>query len=689
MEVLMNKKAIVSIILSLAVTALAGCGTPNQQVKQVAKADSVNKKVPYYPLNPLSADEMNLARNLLKENGYIKTNSRFQEITLKEPRKEDVWNWKSGTKLPRQASIIVLQDKKVIEGLVDLDNKKVLSWNEIKDAHGMILMDDWETAQKAIEASDEYKKALTERGIKDIKKVIATPLSVGYFGPNDTSADPDKNLLKVVSYLDTGDGNFWGHPIENLVAVVDLLQKKVIQVQDEGVIPVPMKNASYTMKDITSKREPAKPLNIEQPKGTSYHVNGDEITWQNYTFHVRLDPRVGPVISTMTYNDHGNVRKIMYEGNLGGMTVPYGDPEVGWYFKSYMDSGEYGIGNLGRTLIKGSDVPANAKLFNATLADYQGKPYVSHNVLGLFERDGGPEWTHNDFVTGTTESRDRRELVLRFITTVGNYDYIFDWVLQQNGNIRIDTGASGLEAVKAVNSKTIHDSTSAKDTRNGTLLDQNIVGVYHQHIFNFRLDMDVDGQNNNVEEYQPKAQHVDNNAFPYRNSEMVVDKKVYQNELDAAQKWTDPSKLLLITNNQKENKQGYPTGYQIIPYAGGTQPFAENLLFTNDSYLAKRIGYSGNHFWVTPYNEEEKYPEGKYVNQNGNDTGLGLWTKQNRPITNTDDVVWITTGITHIPRAEEWPIMPTEWVSALLKPYNFFDQTPTLDLQKPSNSNKK
>jgi primary-amine oxidase len=185
MEVLMNKKAIVSIILSLAVTALAGCGTPNQQVKQVAKADSVNKKVPYYPLNPLSADEMNLARNLLKENGYIKTNSRFQEITLKEPRKEDVWNWKSGTKLPRQASIIVLQDKKVIEGLVDLDNKKVLSWNEIKDAHGMILMNDWETAQKAIEASDEYKKALTERGIKDIKKVIATPLSVGYFGPND------------------------------------------------------------------------------------------------------------------------------------------------------------------------------------------------------------------------------------------------------------------------------------------------------------------------------------------------------------------------------------------------------------------------------------------------------------------------------------------------------------------------
>jgi primary-amine oxidase len=648
---------------------------------------SVKQAIPYYPLNPLTADEITRVRHILKLSGHIKANTRFQEITVKEPAKDNVWNWKPGMKLPRLASVTLLQGKLVVESIVDLDKNQLVSWNEVKDVHGMILRVDWDTVQNAVMTSDEYKKALKKRGITDISKVIATPLSVGYFGPKDKSADPKKRLLKSVAYLNTGDGNFWAHPIENLVAVVDLEKKKVIQVQDDGVIPVPMKNDPYAMGDKTSQREPVKPLDIVQPKGPSFHVNGNEIEWQNFSFHFRLDPRVGPIISTVTYNDHGNKRKIMYQGNLAGMMVPYGDPSVGWYFKTYMDAGEYGLGNLGRPLIVGSDLPTNAKIFDAILVDYQGKPYVSHKVLGLFERVGGPEWTHNDSLTGNTESRDRRELVLRFITTIGNYDYIFDWVFMQNGAIRIDTGASGIEAVKAVTSKTIHDANAHNDTRNGTLIHQHLVGVYHQHIYNFRLDLDIDGMKNNVAELSAKAKVPANNT--YTNSEIVVDEKVYQKELEAAQQWTNPSKILLVMNAEKENKQGYPTGYQIIPYAGGTQAFAENLLFTSDSYLAKRVAFAGKHFWVTPYNENENYPEGKYINQSTTETGLGLWTKQNRSIVNTDVVVWVTTGTTHIPRAEEWPIMPTEWVSVLLKPFNFFDHTPTLDLTKPGQANNK
>lgn len=670
------------LVASIALTTTLFVSYPANAVKQSAK-----QGLSYNPLNPLTANEINQARHILQVNGLLTANTRFQEITLKEPAKEKVLNWNPVTKLPRLASVVVLQGKVVFESVVDLDKNQVVSWSEVKDAQGMILRDDWETVQKAVVNSDEYKKALKKRGITDISKVITTPLSVGYFGTKDSSADPKKRLLKSVVYLDTGDGNFWAHPIENLVAVVDLEQKKVIQIQDDGVIPIPMKNDAYAMKDKTSQREPVKPLNIVQPKGQSFHVSGNNIDWQNFSFHVRLDPRVGPIISTVTYNDHGNKRKIMYQGRLGGMMVPYGDPSVGWYFKTYMDAGEYGLGNLGRPLILGSDIPSNAKLFDATLADYQGKPYISRKVLGLFERDGGPEWTHNDFVTGNTESRNRRELVLRFITTIGNYDYIFDWVFMQNGAIRIDTGASGIEAVKAVASKTIHDKTAHADTRNGTLVQQHLVGVYHQHIYNFRLDLDVDGQKNNVVKLTPKAQTPVNNT--YRNSEIVLDQTIYQNELDAAQKWTDPSQILLVMNAEKENKQGYPTGYQIIPYAGGTHPFAENLLFTNDSYLAKRVAFAGKHFWVTPYNENEIYPEGKYINQSTKESGLGLWTQQNRSITNTDIVVWVTTGTTHIPRAEEWPMMPTEWVSVMLKPFNFFDRTPTLDLPKPSQPHSK
>lgn len=82
--------------------------------------------------------------------------------------------------------------------------------------------------------------------------------------------------------------------------------------------------------------------------------------------------------------------------------------------------------------------------------------------------------------------------------------------------------------------------------------------------------------------------------------------------------------------------------------------------------------------WVTKYNPDELYPEGKYPNRSDRDTGLGMFTANDEGIHNKDLVTWLTTGTTHIARAEEWPIMPTEWVNVLLKPWNFFDQTPSL-----------
>lgn len=57
--------------------------------------------------------------------------------------------------------------------------------------------------------------------------------------------------------------------------------------------------------------------------------------WQNWDFHLSTDSRVGPIISTVTYNDNGKKRQVMYQGSLGGMIVPYGDPDIGWYFKAY------------------------------------------------------------------------------------------------------------------------------------------------------------------------------------------------------------------------------------------------------------------------------------------------------------------------------------------------------------------
>lgn len=413
------------------------------------------------PLNPLSADEINSAVEIIKKSEHYKPGFRFTEVSVHTPPKDQVWNFIYSGQKPtqsRQANIVVLDGKHVIEGQVDLDSKTLLSWKPIEGAHGMVLLDDFATVQSVIDTSAEYAQALAKRGITDIKKVVTTPLTVGYFDGKD-GLTQDKRLLKIVSYLDVGDGNYWAHPIEGLVAVVDLEQKKLIKVEDGAVVPVPLKPTPYDGRG--RKGVALKPLEIIEPEGKNYTITGNSIHWQNWDFHVRLDSRVGPILSTVTYDDKGKKRKIMYEGNLGGMIVPYGDPDAGWYFKAYLDSGDYGMGTLTSPIARGKDAPENAVLLDATIADYTGAPTTIPHAIAVFERYARPEYKHQEMGQPNL-SAERRELVIRWISTVGNYDYIFDWVFQQNGTIGIDAGATGIEAVKGVKTKTMHEATARK-----------------------------------------------------------------------------------------------------------------------------------------------------------------------------------------------------------------------------------
>ncbi|WP_295461379.1 primary-amine oxidase [uncultured Pseudomonas sp.] len=626
-----------------------------------------------HPLNPLTANEIDSVVKAIKASPHYQDDLRFARIALREPPKDQVWNFVlhgQPVSVDRQANVSMLEGKHVIEAVVDLKTQQVTSWTPIEGAHGMVLLDDFATVQQVIENSPEYAQALAKRGITDIKNVVATPLTVGYFDNKD-GLTQDKRLLKVVSYLNTGDNNYWAHPIENLVAVVDLEQKKIVKIEDQGVIPVPMKPNSY---DVAGTGKPLKPMHIIEPEGKNYTITGNSIRWGNWDFHVRLDQRVGPIFSTVTYNDHGKKRQILYEGSLGGMIVPYGDPDVGWYFKAYLDSGEYGMGTLTSPLARGKDAPDNAVMLENTLPDFTGTPVKIPNSIAVFERYAGPEYKHQEMGKPNV-STERRELVVRWVSTVGNYDYIFDWVFQPNGTFGIDAGATGIEAVKGVRSKTVHDATAKNDTRYGTLIDHNIVGTTHQHIYNFRLDLDVDGEKNTLTEVDPIV--APNTAGGPRTSTMQTETRLVDTEQQAAQKF-DPATVRLLINPNKENRMGYPVGYQLIPYAGGTHPIAKGANFAKDEWLYHRLSFMDKQIWVTRYKPDEFYPEGTYPNRSNSDTGLGAFTKDNESIKDTDDVVWLTTGTTHVARAEEWPIMPTEWVHVLLKPWNFFDQTPSL-----------
>ena len=188
------------------------------------------------------------------------------------------------------------------------------------------------------------------------------------------------------------------------------------------------------------------------------------------------------------------------------MFVPYMDADYGWQSRTYFDTGEYGAGVLATPLVAGVDCPTTASFLPAVFGDDKGEPFTTPDALCIFERStGDPIWRHSEVLNKTYEGRSNVELVVRMASTIGNYDYLFDWVFSDAAEIEARVGATGIDALKGVPSKLMTDATAAADTAYGTLVAPNLVAVNHDHYFNFRLDLDVDGPGNsfNHDVYRP------------------------------------------------------------------------------------------------------------------------------------------------------------------------------------------
>ena len=148
----------------------------------------------------------------------------------------------------------------------------------------------------------------------------------------------------------------------------------------------------------------------------------------------------------------------------------------------------------------------------------------------------------------------------------------------------------------------------------------------------------------------------------------------------AAQRNTNPlsARFWRIVNPARKNEGGTSVSYRLQP--------GENILphARPSAPLLKRAGFLTRNLWVTPYRPDERFPAGEYPNQNPEEAGVAKWTKADRPIAETDVVLWYTFGTTHIPRVEDWPVMPATSIGFALKPDGFFNGNPALDVP-PSN----
>ncbi|TMJ13862.1 MAG: hypothetical protein E6G93_19870, partial [Alphaproteobacteria bacterium] len=418
---------------------------------------------------------------------------RFPLITLAEPDKQAVLAGHPGQNFARKALVVVRQRRIVYEGVVDLAAGKLERWDAVPNVQPAISLDELTDAQKITIADPEWRAAMQRRGYVSIDpaKLFCAPLPAG------SSGDPSeqgRRLVRVTCFDAAGTKNVWSRPIEGLLAIVDLDEKKVIRVVETGAVSVSRETHAFQGASTIS----AVPL-MTALKNAHAALEDGVVRWRQWSFHYRLDRRGGLIVSLLRYRDGDRDRLVLYRGSLGELFVPYMDPDPNWAFRAWFDVGENDFGFMASPLKPAIDCPAGAAFLDAVLADSRGEARLGKSVICLFERDtGAPLWRHAEGATASIAGQPAAELVLRTIESLGNYDYIIDWVLTETGMVRIEVGATGIVMVKGVATRSMTDSSAAKDTQSGTLVAPNLVAVNHDHFLSFRLDLDIDGAQNTL-----------------------------------------------------------------------------------------------------------------------------------------------------------------------------------------------
>jgi primary-amine oxidase len=625
-----------------------------------------------HPLEPLSAPEIAEAVRLLKSNPVFTATTRIISIMLREPRKSVVYGWPKTEKIDREADAVLFDNGRntAIAVTLNLDAGKIV---EVKEAppgsQPTMSIDEQVECEQAVLFSPEFKAALKKHcGVEDTSLVMVDIWSAGNYGSEE---DRTRRLARPLCFLrsDPGD-NGYARPIEGIRPVVDLNTMQVIRVEEFGHWPLPPEPGNYAADRVTDKRESPKPLSITQPAGPSFQLEGNQMSWQGWKFVIGFNAREGLTLHHVRYEDKGRERSILYRASLTEMVVPYGDPRPTQVRKNAFDVGEYGMGMCANSLRLGCDCLGHIVYRDANMCDSRGGALSIPNAICIHEEDFGILWKHTDRrIPDKPEVRRSRRLVVSSISTVENYEYGFFWYFYQDGNIQFEIKLTGILSMG-----TLH---AGEKPKYGALIAPQLYAPNHQHFFNVRLDFDIDGTVNTVQQVDIESvpmSEANDESNPFGNAFYAKATSLLTERQARAQINPATARVWKIINPAVKNHVGEPVGYKFLP-GDNSFPYA-----SPNAWWRKRAGFVNYHVWVTPFDESEKYAAGDYPNQSGGGDGLIRWTEADRPVADTDVVLWYTFGHTHIPRPEDYPVMPTAYIGFLLKPVGFFDLNPANNL---------
>ncbi|PTQ75291.1 primary-amine oxidase [Celeribacter persicus] len=626
-----------------------------------------------HPLDPITPQEILRLKEILAEAGFGGETMRYSYVMLREPTRETVDTFRPGAPVPREigALLMDMESQALTEVVVDIPAGTVIfehALDPAKDGWGPVLDEDYDAAAEICKSDPRYVEALAKRGITKLNNVFCCPLSAGVF---DYGGETGRRMLRVLSfYYPDADKRheLWGHPVDGVVCHVDLDTREVLRFIDTGYEHIPEESGDYIAPSI-SPRETMKPLNILQPEGASFTMKDNILRWENWSIRTGFNGREGLTLHDITFRDGAEDRSILRRASVSEMVVPYGEPTPSHEWQNYFDAGEYQYGRLANSLVLGCDCLGEIHYLDAVVVDDFCNPFEIKNAVCIHEEDYGTLWKHSDFIAKRSDVRRQRRLVVSFFVTVGNYDYGFYWYFYLDGTIELECKATGI---------VFTSGRPEGDYEWATEMAPRLGAPQHQHLFSARLDFAIDGLDNLVEEIDVASVPM-GDGNPVGNAfRRVITPLETEAQAQRVAKG-EVGRIWRINSSHRKNRLGDPTAYVIAPE---NSPL---LMADPRSSIAGRAAFATKTLWVTAFDRDEMWAAGYTPNQHPGGAGLPSYAAANRSVENTDLVVWHTFGMTHFPRIEDWPVMPVDYTGFRMRPENFFDRNPTLDVPADPN----
>ncbi len=626
-----------------------------------------------HPLDPLTAGEIRQAAAIVRRDRGVGDTWRFASIELKEPAKGALpaleAGQQAGQQPPREAIVVCWDraDGQAYRAVASPTGGKVTQWEHLPGQHPNMTADEWHECNEMLRAHPALAEALARRGITDMSLVLTDMWAYG------AALVPERYKgLRLgwcdVWYRTSELSNPYAHHVTGLHPIVDLNTMTLLELEDSHQAGAGHDHVmgEYLPRLIPMPLREVTPLQISQPAGVGFTLDGHLLSWQDWQLRLGFNHREGLVLHQVGFRDAGRLRSVAHRLSFAEMIVPYRDASPDHYRRTAFDIGEWGLGFMTTSLALGCDCLGEISYLDAVVHDSRGEPRTIPNAICIHEEDSGVLWKHVDDRAGA-EVRRARRLVISFHVTVANYEYLVYWRFYQDGNIECEVRATGILV-------TSHADAAGSRPGNGTLVDQRIYAPFHQHFIVARLDLDVDGADNTVYAADSQAAAVGDPEDPYGLG-LVIRNTPLRTEAEGKQDYDwGTQRGWKVVNDNVPNGLGTPVGYKLVPSA------AFPPLLDPASPAFKRAEVIGHTLWVTPYREDERWPCGDFPNLSEHDSGLPAWTAADRSIENTDVVLWYVFGIHHITRPEDWPVMPSDIVSFWLKPFGFFDRNPALDV---------